>query len=286
MKRIAFFLFFCVVNTAIAAPLKEVWTVTAGLLNPESSHYDAESQAIYVSNVAGEAMNKDGVGWISKISLDGKVLAEKWVEGLNAPKGIRVHKGRLWVSDIDTIVGIDVKTAKVMEKVQISAAKFLNDVEVGEDGTVYVSDMLDPKIYTLNGNQVDAFVAGEDLQSPNGLIIREGKLFVGGWGVGMKPDFSVKKKGGLYAVDLKSRNITKVSGVLGNLDGLEFYKDDTWLVTDWISGDVFRYDAKAKKKTILVRKLKGAADIGYVPEKQLLLVPEMNVSKLHAYELK
>jgi len=286
MKLAPYFLFVCVVNAAIAAPPKEIWTVTSGLSNPESSYYDAESQAIYVSNVAGEATKKDGVGWISKVSLDGKMIAEKWVEGLNAPKGIRVHKGKLWVSDIDTIVGIDMKTAKITDKVQISAAKFLNDVEIGDDGTVYVSDMADPNIYMLQGNNTQVFLSGEDLQSPNGLILHDGKLVVGGWGIGMKPDFSVKKKGGLYSVDLKTKNISKLSGALGNLDGLEYEKDQRWLVSDWIRGDVFRYDAKTKKKTMLLKKLKGAADIGYIAEKRMLLVPEMNVSKLHAYELK
>jgi sugar lactone lactonase YvrE len=278
-----YLIFLCVASAAFSAP-KEIWTLSTGLANPESSHFDAESQAIYVSNLAGEANKKDGIGWISKVGLDGKMLVEKWVEGLNAPKGIRIHKGKMWVSDIDTVVGIDVKTAKITDKIQISAAQFLNDIAINDEGTVYVSDMADPRIYEIQGNSVQVLVAGEDLQSPNGLLFKGGKLYVAGWGTGMKPDLSVKKVGSFYEIDLKTEKISRLSTALGNLDGLEFEKGDSWLLSDWKKGNVFRYDTKTKKISLLVKGLGGAADIGYIADK-MLLVPEMKANKLHAYLL-
>ncbi len=269
---------------AFAAP-KEIWTVNTGLSNPESSYYDPETKTIYVSNVAGGGTDKDGKGWISKVGVDGKMIAEKWVEGLNAPKGIRISKGKLWVSDIDTVVGIDIAAGKVTDKIQIAEAKFLNDVAIGEDGTIYVSDMFDPKIYAIKGDNFQVLLSGADLESPNGLFVKDGALYVTGWGVGIKPDFSTAKDGGLYSIDFKTKKIKRHSGVLGKLDGLEFETGDTWLVTDWMKGDVFRYNAKTRKKTMLLQGLKGAADIGYIADKKVLLVPEMNASKLHAYQL-
>jgi hypothetical protein len=82
---------------------------------------------------------KDGNGRIAKISGDGKTVNAMWVTGLNAPKGIRSHEGTLWTTDIDEIIGVDMASGKVISKIKVKDARFLNDVAVGGDGTVYVS---------------------------------------------------------------------------------------------------------------------------------------------------
>src|SRR5687767_3656022 len=93
-------------------PLPAGWT-TPGFENPESAFVDFGSGAIYVSNVAGAPPEKDGKGWISKLDLQGTLVAVKWVQGFNAPKGLRALGGKLWVADIDEVVSIDIPTAKV-----------------------------------------------------------------------------------------------------------------------------------------------------------------------------
>ncbi|MGC4005221.1 MAG: hypothetical protein QM811_19715 [Pirellulales bacterium] len=70
-------------------PTPGLWSVQKGLSKPDSACYDATTDAIYVANLVGTADAKDGKGYISKIGLDGKLLEEKWVAGLNAPKGLR-----------------------------------------------------------------------------------------------------------------------------------------------------------------------------------------------------
>ena len=66
------------------------------------------------------ARGKDGDGWISKLTLDGKMAKNKWVTGLNAPKGLRSHDGTLWISDIDRVVAVDIESGKVVQKPSIS----------------------------------------------------------------------------------------------------------------------------------------------------------------------
>src|SRR5436190_1914394 len=80
---------------ALAEPAKEsnpakpgLWTLDKGLAQPESAYFEPTTQSIYVSNVQGSPVEKDGQGYISKVSPDGKMVAEKWVDGLNAPKGM------------------------------------------------------------------------------------------------------------------------------------------------------------------------------------------------------
>lgn len=81
-----------------------LWQVDKGLKNPESAYYDVESGFIFVSNVAGDPTQSDGKGWISKLSKEGKMLSEKWVSGLNAPKGLRSREGYLWATDRKSVV--------------------------------------------------------------------------------------------------------------------------------------------------------------------------------------
>src|SRR6185503_9064130 len=131
-----------------ASPL---WTVATAIDTPESVYVDPKSGTIYVSLINGMPGEKDGNGRIAQISGDGHSTNASWVDGLNAPKGLRSHEGTLWTADIDEILGIDMATAKIQTRVKVAGAMFLNDVATADDGTVYVSDMMGLKIYALKG---------------------------------------------------------------------------------------------------------------------------------------
>lgn len=69
------------------------------------------------------------------------------IAGLNAPKGLRSLKGTLWVSDLDELVTMDIADSRITSKMKIDGARFLNDVAVAADGTVYASDSQGSRIY-------------------------------------------------------------------------------------------------------------------------------------------
>src|SRR5215831_4006902 len=94
-----------------------VWTLSADLNAPESAYYDATSNAIFVSSINGDVLAKDGNGYISRLTTDGKVVNPKWATGLNAPKGLRSVGGTLWVSDIDEVVAIDIASGRITSRV-------------------------------------------------------------------------------------------------------------------------------------------------------------------------
>ena len=79
---------------------------------PESAYYDAASKSVFVSSINGQIAEKDGNGYISRLSPDGKVINAKWATGLNAPKGLRSVGGTLWVTDIDEVVGLEIATGR------------------------------------------------------------------------------------------------------------------------------------------------------------------------------
>src|SRR5204862_7804565 len=132
--------------TATPGRLTAGGMVTEGVNAPESVYVDTASGVIFVSNIGGMPGDRDGNGNIMKLTPDGKVVTAAWVTGLNAPKGLRSSKGTLWTADIDEVVGIDIATGRVASKLKIDGAQFLNDVAVGDDGTVYVSDTMSSKI--------------------------------------------------------------------------------------------------------------------------------------------
>jgi hypothetical protein len=83
-----------------------LWTVAADIASPESAFYDAASNSVFVSNINGGVTDKDGNGYITRLTPDGKVVNARWATGMNGPKGLRSAGGTLWAADIDEVVGI------------------------------------------------------------------------------------------------------------------------------------------------------------------------------------
>ena len=108
---------------------------TTGLKTPESALAVPAEGFAYVSNVAGKPTDKDGNGFISKVSLaDGKIIALEWAKGLDAPKGLALAGGKLYTSDIDQLVEIDPASGKILAKYDAPGATFLNDVAADAQG--------------------------------------------------------------------------------------------------------------------------------------------------------
>lgn len=274
----------CIIASPAAAAPKKLWEVT-GFENPESALADVAAGAIYVSNVAGAATEKDGNGYISKLSLKGEVVALKWVEGLNAPKGLALHNGKLYTSDIDELVVIDVASGKVTQRFPAKGAKFLNDVTVDSEGRVYVSDMAADSIWRLEGDEFSKWLEDEELTAPNGLYAIDDKLMVAAWGE-MTDGFNTEVPGHLLSVSLNDKQISSVGPghPIGNLDGLEPVGDGSYLATDWMEGNLMRIDADGGAEELLDLK-PGSADIGFIRDSATVLVPMMKDNTLVAYKV-
>jgi len=262
----------------------KLWEAT-GFQNPESTLPDTAAGVIYVSNVAGSPTDKDGNGFISKLTLDGKVTDEKWVTGLDAPKGLALFNGKLYVADIDQLVEIDVATGTIAARHQAAGAKILNDVAADADGNIYVSDWPGNAIWRLAGDTFEKWIEGDALKSPNGLIVESDKLVVAPWGSGMKEDFSVETPGNLLTVSLTDKSVANLgSGTpVGNLDGIEPFDADSYIVSDWVAGKVFQVFRSGEAKELLSLS-QGTADISFIPSSRTLIIPLMVDGKVVAYK--
>lgn len=262
------------------------WELTEGVLSPESVYFDKATGLLFLSQIGdGGATGKDQDGYLSKLTPDGKVVALKWITGLDAPKGLRSHEGRLWVSDIDQLVEVDIAEGKIVSRTPMPDATFLNDVAIAADGTVYVSDTMGCKIYCLHDGKAEVFAEGEELEYPNGLLVQANKLVVASWG---KPndDFSTEVPGRLFTLDLKTKEKTLITPEpFGNLDGLEMVREGRYFVSDWFAGKVYFVGSDGRSR-LLLELPKGAADIGIVPSERLLIVPQMIENKVTAYQMR
>jgi sugar lactone lactonase YvrE len=266
------------------ASLAAGWTVTEGIETPESVYVDATSGFIFSSQIAGMPDGRDGNGRIVKIGGDGQVVSSTFVTGLNAPKGLRAHNGTLWTTDLDEVIGIDIASGAVQTRVTIAGAMFLNDLAVGSDGTVYVSDMMANRIHAIQNGAASVFAEGEQLEWPNGLLVDGNRLIVGGWGK-PKPDFSTDVPGRLFALDLQ----TKVKSLItpqpfANIDGVELDGRGGFIVSDYLAGKVLQVSAAGEARE-LRQFMPGTADIAFVPAGNILIVPHMNENKVAAYDL-
>jgi len=258
---------------------------TTGLKTPESALPVPAEGFAYVSNVAGKPTDKDGNGFISKVSLaDGKIIALEWAKGLDAPKGLALAGGKLYAADIDKLVEIDAKTGKVLAKYDAPGSQFLNDVAADAQGNVYVSDSNTSTIWRLADGKFEKWIDDPALKFPNGLHVSGDKLIIAAWGA---PGTSAQSSApsNLVEVSLADKKISDLGDgtPVGNLDGIEPIGDD-FLVTDWVAGAIYRIDRKGKATQLLDLK-QGSADIGYVPETGLLLIPMMLDDKLVAYKV-
>lgn len=118
---------------------------------------DPERSYVYVSNINGDPDEKNGQGYLSRLTTDGRLTEQQWVTGLNAPKGMAIHDGYLYVADIDRLVKIELNTGRWVRDFTAPEALLLNDVVANGNGTLYVSDMVGNALYRLQGGEFVAW---------------------------------------------------------------------------------------------------------------------------------
>jgi DNA-binding beta-propeller fold protein YncE len=273
-----------IVSSPAAADPKLLWE-TKGLANPESVVQDPLTGALYVSNVNGAVMQKDGNGFISKLSPEGKITVREWVKGLNGPAGLALVDRTLYVGDIDELVAINVASGEILKRYPAKGALFLNDVAAAPDGTVYVSDTPTNTIWRLKDGVFEPWLTSDELNGPNGLLVQDGKLIVASFGK-LASEGQKEEKAAMLSVNIEDKKISKFGdgSPIGNLDGLESLVPGVYLVSDWNAGALYRIDSKGKA-TVLIDLNQGSADQTYLPDKKIVIIPMMLDSTLIAYEL-
>jgi DNA-binding beta-propeller fold protein YncE len=281
-------LLFTVVTTNIAVAqesdqVQKLWETPAQLKTPESVLYEPTESVLFVSNMDGKPDEKDGQGFISKVSpTNGTIVELNWVAGLNAPKGMAVSddSSKLYVSDITDLVGIDIANGQITNRYIAPGSTFLNDVASDNLGNIYVSDTGTNTIYKLDKNNkssLQLWLRTPELNSPNGLYVDNStnKLVVVG--------------GSLSLIDLDNRTIDNL-GIQVPTEGLDGIVGDTtenlYYVTDWSAGKVYAVDSEGTDfRTLIDLQKQGTADLEFIASERMIIIPMMQDNKLEAYRI-
>jgi outer membrane protein assembly factor BamB len=248
-------------TTGYSQSLQDAWQTEPVLKVPESVLYDSGSHLLYISNINGSPVEKNGKGFISKMDENGKITELQWATGLNAPKGMDIKGNRLYVADIDRVAVIDIRSGKVIKSIPVPDAVFLNDVAAGPDGNVYITDTRQGVVYVLKSDKPEIWSRDKKLKGVNGITTENGFLMIG------SKDYLLKG-------NTSSKELTVVAEVPIQIDGLVPLGNGQYVVSAWTGKVLFIYPEDSHKELFDSKPLKfHTADMGYIPQKQLLLIP-------------
>ncbi|MGW8316196.1 MAG: hypothetical protein ACWGNV_11385 [Bacteroidales bacterium] len=267
-------------NSSVAAAekqyvLTQVWSTDTVMTTCESVLYDGQRNTLFVSCINGTPSDKNGKGFIARLDPDGNIQTREWVTGLNAPKGMGEFGNRLYVTDIDELVVIDIDQASIVEKIPVEGASFLNDIDVDTDGTVYFSDSDTGILWTYSDGTVSKWIT-EGLNRPNGLCVEPTRVLLTSSG-----DQALK------VIDKATGEVETVTTGVGAGDGIEFTgKEGYYLTSSW-NGEVFLIHPDYSKETLLKTSDQeiNSADIGFNQADQIVYVPTFYDNRVVAYRL-
>jgi sugar lactone lactonase YvrE len=241
-----------------------------------------------VSVMNGPGSDKDNNGYIVQLDAGelgkGKLLVVAGKNGvtLNGPKGLAIHGDTLWVADIDVIRAFNRFSGKPLGEVDLSGkgAVLLNDIAVGPDGTIYVTDTGiimsqigviykgGDKVFSIGPNRAISIVAhGNVLGRPNGVT----------WDPTTKRWVVVSFDtwhSEVYALNPSDTTRTVLATGKGRFDGIEALPDGRFLVSCWQDSSIHVFGKGTDKQ--LVRNVPSPADIGVDTKRGRVAIPTGN----------
>jgi sugar lactone lactonase YvrE len=266
------------------------FTVVDSFRTPESVLYDSVMDVYVVANINGAPTAKDDNGFLSRVSPSGTVVELRWLDGasdsvtLNAPKGMAIKGDTLFVADIDAVRLFDRTTGAPLGARMVRGATFLNDVTVGPDGTVYVSDTgLRPDFSPSGTDAVYRFDArgtavplarGRSLDQPNGIWAYERGVLVVTWG------------GSAYVLDSLGRRTDLQKPPHGQLDGVFMGPGGSLYASSWADSSVVALLAGDETWRRLIGGMPTPADIGLDTRRMRILIPNFSGDRIEVRPLR
>lgn len=253
--------------------LVEKWESDSLLKVPESVLLDKDNDILYVSNVDGlDPWKADGKGSIAKLDLNGKIISAEWVKGMDAPKGMGMHRNKLYVADLSVIRVIDIKSGKIEKSIPIKNATGLNDITIAGNGDIYITDYQEKKLYRVKEDKIE--LLAENLKQPNGVLFQDNDLYV------LDGD-------GMYKLGNNNTLELIVDGMEGGVDGIVHVNGDEFIVSCW-EGALWHVTEDGAKHLLMDTRAaqRRTADIEYDKKTNTLFVPTFFRNTVIAYEFK
>lgn len=223
--------------------------VIDGFSHPAAVVAEPGGRIFYVSDLgAGAGQVKDGDGFISKVSADGKILVRNFLpkDGvLDAPRGMVIIMRTIYVADVDRVVAFDLHTREKVFELEFAGEKtaFLNGLALLANNVMAVSSTDTGRIYLMTIGVRPRFrVLQKDVAGAAGLVLdrKSRRLFVAGFG-----DPAAFDKGGLASGRLgvmtfgdgRQAQYMDILKPMGALTGVEMLSNGMLIVSDWVAPD-------------------------------------------------
>lgn len=262
-------------ETPYVPHLTKLWETDTLLTTSESVIYDAFRDVLYVSNINNVPPTaKDEDGFISIMSTSGEIIDLKWVTNISAPKGMGIVDSNLYVTNIDEVVEIDIPSGTITKRYPIDDAQFLNDITVAPDGTLLISDSNLNNIHKLYNEKTSTWLSDSTLNGINGLLYQNDNLLVASF-----------DGGEFYRLKTNPKTKEVLSDSIKGGDGIVAL-DQGYIISSWY-GEIHYVDNDGIRTLLMNSRDEGknAADIWYIPSKQLLLVPTFFGNTVAAYQV-
>lgn len=250
-----------------------------GLSGPEAVRYDPELDVFFVSNFNDEPAG-DSNGFVSKMSPDGQVLVSKFMVGtvdrpFHGGRGMFIHESGLWVVDAGGVHLFDRTSGEQLDFVDFSEFElgFLNDIVLGKDGALYVTDTGTASLYKIVG-RVAVFVTDVPM-NPNGIAADSdtGRLLLVPWSDGDE----------IIAWDIDEERFSSVAKLDGggNFDGIEVVGNTIIVASQMDTSLHFTVDGVDTRAVELPGK---PADIGIDTKRNTVAVPYVALDRVDIIE--
>lgn len=231
------------------------WIAEGGFCEPETV-LPLPDDTLLVTNVCDFRM--DANGFLTLLDKQGSAIDWRVVQGLDAPLGMALVGGRLYVVDNNRVKVFAWPGYRPLETIEIETA-VANDIAVAADGRFWVTDTARGQVIkrTAEG-ELSVFRENISFKGANGIALHGQRLFVGGER--------------LWRVDLENGAVTTVGPEwLRDIDGIEFEADGTLQVTP-VGGPLVRIRADGSID-VLGGDGVSSANHGYAPRLGLALIP-------------
>ena len=278
-------------------PISPNVKVFGSIFSAESCSYDPQRGVIVVPNRGVPQNVQANNAWVSFVNHDGSVHTARWIGVqtpaersvltpplvLNEPFGSDIANGVLYLADRDggttatepsvaVIRRFDLRTGAPAGETRVERVAWFNDIEVGDDGTVYAtvtgdrSATPDPTTWQVwkiaRDGSASIFVQGAPLRQPNGVAFDpQGNIVV----VNVGDDAVVTFSPAGQVVR------TEHAAQAGN-DGLVIMPDGTKYVSSVLNGGISRI-RPSRPAELIARNIPSAASMCYDAGAKQLVIP-------------
>lgn len=246
-----------------------------GLNGPEAVRYDPELDLYFVSNFNGEPAG-DSNGFVSKLSPDGELLVTKFMVGtddhpFHGGRGMFIDQFGLWVVDSGGVHLFDRESGKQLDFVDFSQFElgFLNDIVIGKDGALYVTDTGTASLYKIVDREVS--LVTKVPMNPNGITTdpESGRLLMAPW----------SNSDEIIAWDIDEESFSSVGKLNGggNFDGIEVVGNKIIIASQMDTSLHFMIDGVDSYVVELPGK---PADIGIDTKRNRVAVPYVSLNRV------